>query len=402
MIGQSDVVDTIDDLNIKPQNYAQVVIDPALSHASFVAQFLNSELGKKTREWGKSGSTIPKLNKRALGELQLFIPDLATQGQMLGIEARISDEENTLLGLQNDLSKIRRDLWANPGTVETLSAQLSEFSIRMSGDAKEQATLGLEQWFDTIPFPLASILRAWQATPTDDYKTKHEHLLHFFEATAEFISVILLSAFSSNEALYEPHKEKLGNTMAKQHLSFERATFGTWKLVVEYLGKQTRQLLKERGKKPEDFKNDCAVCASIFADTTLRLPRLLCGVEIAQILGITNKWRNDWSGHGGVVSQAEAKQRNTQLIGQLEKLRQAMSDVWDNSMVVNLLHCIPRNGLFENEVAIMKGSNSEFLKESRGMSTWLDADRLYILSGDQSRALKLLPLRLWLESSQPT
>jgi len=392
MIGQSDVVASIDDLTLKAQNYAQVVVDPSRSHAAFVAQFLNSELGKKIREWGKSGTTIPKLNKQTLKMLKVFIPDLATQRKMLEVEARLSGEENTLLSLQNDLTELRCELWRNPRSADTVGERLSEFSARLSGNLKEQASIGLDQWFETIPFPLASILRAWQATPSDDYKTKHEHLLHFFEATAEFISVILLSAFSNNESLYAPHKEKLRETMAKQNLSFQRATFGTWKLVVEYLGKQTRSLLQENGKKPEDAKNDRAICASIFADSTLKLPNLLCSKDIAAVLGATNKMRNDWSGHGGVVGQEEAKLRNEQLLGQVEKLRQAMSDVWDGSVMVNALHCRPRKGIFENEIAMLKGSNSEFLKESRAMSTWLDVDSLYIINGDQSGALKMLPL----------
>ncbi len=392
MIGQSDVIASIDDLSLKAQNYAQVVVDPLRSHATFVAQFLNSELGKKIREWGKSGSTILKLNKQTLKKLKVFIPDLATQRKMLEIEAHLSGEENTLLSLQNDLAELRRELWRNPRSADTVGERLNIFSTRLSGNLKEQASIGLDQWFETIPFPLASILRAWQATPSDDYKTKHEHLLHFFEATAEFISVILLSAFKENEALYAPHKRKLKETMAKQNLSFQRATFGTWKLVVEYLGKQTRSLLQENGKKPEDAKNDRAICASIFADSTLKLPSLLCSKNIATVLGVTNKMRNDWSGHGGVVGQEEAKLRNEQLLGQVEKLRQAMSDVWDRSVIVTALHCRPRKGVFENEIAMLKGSNSEFLKESRAMSTWLDVDSLYIINGDQNGALKLLPL----------
>jgi hypothetical protein len=388
MIGQSDVVDSIDELTLKAQNYAQVVIDPSKSHATFIAQFLNCELGKKIREWSKSGTTISKLNKQTLKKLQVFIPDLANQQKMLEIEARLSAEENILLSLQNDLLELRRELWRRPRSADNVSDRLGEFSMRSAGELKEQASIGLDQWFETIPFPIASILRAWQATPSDDYKTKHEHLLHFFEATAEFVSVILLSAFSGNEALFAQHKEKLKETMAKQNLSFQRATFGTWKHVVEYFGKQTRSLLHENGKKPEDAKNDKA----IFADSTLKLPSLLSSKDIAAILGATNKMRNDWSGHGGVVGQEEARLRNEQLLGQVEKLRQAMSDIWDAAVVVNALHCRPRSGVFENEISILRGSNSEFLKESRAMSTWLYVDSLYIINGQQSSALKLLPL----------
>ena len=69
-----------------------------------------------------------------------------------------------------------------------------------------------------------------------------------------------------------------------------------------------------------------------------------------------------------------------------------MSDLWDSSVMVNALLCRPRRGIFENEIAILKGSNSEFLKEPREMSTWLDLENLYIINGDQKSALKLLPL----------
>ena len=391
MIGQSDVVDSIQELTLKTQNYAQVVVDPSRSQASFITQFLNSELGKKIREWGKSGTTIQRLNKQALKKLQVFIPDLATQHQMLEIETRITNEENTLLNLQNELSDLRRDLWRSPRSANTVDRRVTKFSTRMSIPKKE-ASIGLDQWLETIPFPIASILRAWRATPSDDFRAKQDHLLHFFEATAEFISVILLSAFSKNEELFEPHKLKLKKAMKKQNLSFHRATFGTWKLVVEYLGKQTRLLLQENNKNPEEAEKDRADCAGIFSDDTLRFPSFLCSKEIAVVLGVTNKMRNDLRGHGGILSQEQAKLHNAKLLGEVEKLRRAMSALWDSSVMVNALGCKRRKDVYENEIAILKGSNSEFLKESRKMFTCLDGTSLHIINGDQKSALKLLPL----------
>lgn len=391
MIGRSEVVDSIEEFTLKAQNYAQVIIDPSKSYAKFVMQFLNSELGMKIREWAPSG-IIPRLNKGSLKKLQVLMPDLETQQKMLEIDTRFSAEENILLGLQNDLTKLRRDLWKSPQAANMVSNSLEVFSERIAGVLKGQVSIGLDQWIETIPFPIASVLRAWQSTASDDFKAKYEHLLHFFEATAEFLGVILLSAFYGNEGLYDLHKVKLKESMAKQNLSFQRATFGTWKLVVEYLGKQTRSLLQENGKKFDDAKNDRSICETIFADQTLKLPRLLCSKEIIDVLQKTNSMRNNWTGHGGIVGQEEAQHRNEQLFGQVEKLRQAMSDVWDTSVVVNALNCKPRKGVFENEIAMLKGSNSEFLKESRTMSTWLDIDSLYIINGKQERALKLLPL----------
>jgi hypothetical protein len=56
------------------------------------------------------------------------------------------------------------------------------------------------------------------------------------------------------------------------------------------------------------------------------------------------------------------------------------------------VHCRPRRGVFENEIAVLMGSNSEFLKETRQMSTWLDVERLYLCTSGSGHALKLLPL----------
>lgn len=391
MIGVSDVVDSLDDLRLKPQNYAQVVINSERSNARFVAQFLNSEFGKEIREHSKTGF-IPKLNKQTLKSLRVFVPDLQAQRAMLEIEARITAEQNTLLGLQNEIGDLRRELWSNPQSTSEVDQSLTALSSRLSGSLRQHAVASLDQWFETLPFPLASILRAWQATPSQDFKTKHEHLLHFFEGTAEFLSVIFLSAFSSNEALFEAHKQKIMESLQKQNLSFQRATFGTWKLVVEYLGKQTRQLHSDKGKRPEDAKNDRALCGDMFSDPSLELPEALSRKEIAAILSTTNKMRNDWSGHGGVVGQEEAELRNEQLLGEVQKLREATADTWAETQLIYALHCRPRRGVFENEVGVLMGSNSEFLKETRPMATWLDVESLYLSKKDSGRALKLLPL----------
>ena len=54
MIGTSNVVERIDEFTLKAQNYARVVIKPDCCNARFVANYLNSELGKATREASKT------------------------------------------------------------------------------------------------------------------------------------------------------------------------------------------------------------------------------------------------------------------------------------------------------------------------------------------------------------
>ena len=385
LIGIRDVIDSLDDLALKPQSYAQVVINPERSRARFVVQFLNSEFGKETRNLSKSGQLVPRLNREMLGELPILVPDLQTQQAILEVEGRIADEQNTLIGLKNELAQIQRELWAKPQSIKEVDQRLSDFSEKLSGSLKRYAAAGLDQWFETLPFPLASILRAWQAAPSREPKIKFEHLLHFFEATAEFVSIILMSAFKSNEALFAQHKLKLNQSMQKSNLSFQRASFGTWKLVVEYLGKQTRDLLSGNDE-------DRLLCAEIFSDYSNALPKTVSSKELVNILAEANKMRNKTIGHGGIIGLEDAKRCNQQLLNNVQKLREVMADLWEETQLIQSTLCIKRKGVFENEVAILMGSNSEFLKESRTMSTCLDADLLYLLRNDETQALQLIPL----------
>src|SRR5206468_7270465 len=139
LIGNSNVVDSLGDLRLKKQNYAQVVIDPAKSNARFVARFLNSEFGRQMIEGSKTGF-IPKLNKQTLQDLRVLIPPLRLQKQMLEIETRIAEEQNTLVGLQIELEETRRDLWGNPRLAPDVEKRIEVFSKRLSGGLKEHTT----------------------------------------------------------------------------------------------------------------------------------------------------------------------------------------------------------------------------------------------------------------------
>jgi hypothetical protein len=385
LVGKSFVHTSDADLTLKLHNYAQVVIDKSLSDARFVAQFLNTELGREIREAHKTGITIQTLSTEGLKKLPIFIPSLETQTRMLEIRARIAGEESALLGLQNELASLLRDMWRNPSDTAQISDRLDRFASRLSPNIRKNVAGNLEEWFESLPFPLSSILRAWQATALDDFKTKYEHLLHFFEAMAEFTSVIFLSAFSSQETAFQQHREALARGLQKQNLSFLRPTFGTWKVVIEYLGSRTRSLLS-------GSEDDRTVCGEMFADPSLSLPVAISRQELMPIVSATNKRRNEWTGHGGVVGQSEARLRNEELLLQLQKFRDATGDVWVTADLLQPLNCKPRQGIFENDVAILTGSNSEFLKEKRKMATWLDLDRLYIAQKSAPRALALLPL----------
>ena len=102
--------------------------------------------------------------------------------------------------------------------------------------------------------------------------------------------------------------------------------------------------------------------------------------------------RNDWTGHGGVLGQKEARRLHEQLLSDVKKLRECMADAWTGTQLIRPLSCVMRNGVFDNDVAVLMGSNSEFLQASKATSTCLDTELIYLVSEGSSRALQLLPL----------
>jgi hypothetical protein len=103
--------------------------------------------------------------------------------------------------------------------------------------------------------------------------------------------------------------------------------------------------------------------------------------------------RNDWSGHGGVVGQDEAQLRNERLLGEVQKLREAIEDMWAETQLIHLVRGDLHRGLWANEVALLIGSNTPFLIETRSMSMPLEKDDLYLAPREGAgRALRLLPL----------
>lgn len=176
-------------------------------------------------------------------------------------------------------------------------------------------------------------------------------------------------------------------------MSLQLASFGTWKVVIEYLGKQTRELLKDNPQKPDDSKANQEICAELFSDPSLVLPSVVSRVELAQIISTTNTMRNNApTSHGGTPTQEEAWSLNEALLNELQKLRDVMADTWIGTQMIHALHSRMRRDQFENEVSILMGSNNEFLKENRTMKVCMDVERLYLSRKNSGRALKLLPL----------
>jgi hypothetical protein len=385
----SAVVLSADDLD-PGRSYYRLKLDSRRILAPFAAMFLDTELGRRMRAHGSILST-DTYNTWPDGEITLSagrlplipVPDLQTQRDVLRIQSRMRAAESALDAMQREIHECRKIILDEPSTRSTVSERVDALWSRAAGYA-ERLTADPDAWIESLPFPLASILRVWRSTRPGAFKEKYEHLLHYFEAFSELAACILLSAFDPRGAEWPPAMVDLVRDLSAHHQKLARPTFGTWIGTIKILGGAVRELLS---------RSDAGVMlpVGLFEEPSRRAMEVLSRRTLLDTVAKTNRWRNDWTGHGGVVGNDEARRRHEVLSDELETLRQATGDLWSNVQVVRALSIEVRNGVFQNEVEILRGSNSMFLRETRAMSTYLESDRLYVAAVNGDQALLLLP-----------
>lgn len=362
----------------------QLTLDSSRASASYVANLLNSGWGRQLSEYlfrtyGPNPSIEDLLN------LRICLPSIQDQEVALKLQAKIDGKLNELAPLVQECREYRARLFEDFGGGSGVqSAQKFLERLDLQG-VTEASGASWEGWIESLPFPLASILRTWMAAPSDRQKEKYEHLLHFFEAAAEFLGTVLLSAWEPYEAEFAPHRLKLQKELTNNRLSLKRSTFGTWVTVTGLMGKKTRELLADHSNGGRDL------CAAMFQDESLLLPTAISAKAFSRILAEANNCRNAWVGHSGVVGEAEAAERNEKLLSLLGQLRNAFGGIWSRTLLVSSVGCKPRSGKFESDLSLMMGSNSEFIREAYRTRGPLDVESLHLLQKESGMAFALLP-----------
>lgn len=355
-IGLSDAVNAQNDMKNKPQNYFQIVLKSEVN-AVYLAKWFNTELGLLLRESLMTGITIQKINKSTLEDSSIYLPEKKVQQEVLNIQSKVDEFKNELLSIQDKA-------WNYPNSHENLSKKLEKLN-------REE---GFAEWVETLPFPIASILYKYFATT--DVANKKDYLLHFFEAFAQFQAVLMMSAYAKNSAnldekyLYEIDSEKLS-----------RATFGTWVYIGRGMTKKIRQLLNDNSEH----------ALRLFQHKRKSFIETITSKKVYNILENTNKYRNDWKGHGGVESKQEAKNRLGLLEKELNLLRQAIGDVYEGYLLIK-----PGTGHFKSELyncncKLLKGTRATFKEKNIEVIKGLDIESLYFLEEESYEPLEILP-----------
>ena len=362
-VGNSDVVHNPSDFNIKPKNYLQVILNDEASPV-FLANYLNTTIGKLSLESRKVGTTIENLTISSITEMPLYIPDFQSQIKLIEVNNKI---ENISLAI----NELKENLWNRPSQVKQIEKEISQFEKDNS----------IEKWLDNLPFPISSIL--WKYYATTDNRNKTEHLFHFFEAFSEFLSLLMLSALNQNTEFYNSERHRWISSDKQYKDWIKKADFGGWNNLTANLAKATRTLLNDKKNKE--------IVLSLYGNPNNEFLQFITNKKVITILEEVRVYRNKWKGHGGVSSSQEDLNRVTLLEQKLNNLRQVIKDAFANCKLIVADTSKYKNGVFIYKAKELVGIRTPFNEVQIESLIPLDDSKLYFLHENQNKPIELLP-----------
>lgn len=348
------------------KSYFQLVVNTELADAEFLAGFLNTSLGHLVRDVVRQGAVIPRITKNLLQQVHLYLPPQDARN----LQTQAVDVHKTILRLKAELSELESRLWQRPIAVGKIHS-----SLRLVNREER-----FEEWIDSLPFPLASVLWVYH-TETGSYKERYERALLVCEALAEFMAVVYLSAFNSAASRWSELQPKLMAALAEHKLSFELGTFGTWRVVVECLGAEARRLLNAERE----------VCFQLFKTRNPEVLETILSKRLVGLLQDANAIRNNWSGHKGAVSESAAKQVYDKLSQHISTVRNVFGTAWEAYELLLPNICKVRGGVFTYSARRIMGSRTPFRSIDLALAEGMEDGHLHLWSPDETRTLKLLP-----------
>ena len=355
-LGKSDVVTSLSDLQIKPQNYFQVLVDQEKILPDFLAFILNTDMGITLRLRAAEG-WIPSLNRERINRMEVPVPSLKMQKAVLNLWGELDQIERETSLLKDQLKNL-------PVSYEKIKQKIKDINNRGNK---------FEQWIDTLPYPLATILKRY--TTFDTAQQKQEMLLYFFEAYSIFIAGILIAIYKQPQ-FNESKIQDIGIGF------FEKASFGSWVKIDRAFANVFREQM--------DKKLDTIL--SCFHTDDRSLVNLLCLKDVYSILQKTCDYRNSWKGHSGISSEEIYEDHVRVLHDELLNMQERLKDLYEKVRLVRPVNTKLSQGIFTNKVEILTGPNAYFKTAEIVGDMPLDTEMLYMQVLDTGATIELPPL----------
>ncbi|MEA5489099.1 MULTISPECIES: hypothetical protein [Pseudanabaena] len=359
---KSHIVANPSEIDVESDSGYQIQLDESKANSIYVANYLNSYTGQKLRQ-----RTVVKeiLNSYQVLNCPLYLPNIEMQSEIGEINKKIDK-------FSSHLEELKQSLWKHPKNYKSISKEIKNINTEDK----------LEDWIETLPFPLSSIL--WRYHATKDNGRKVEHLFHFFEALSEFFSMIMLSALVKNQDFYTQECHKWINKDEKFKDWYLKATFGSWNNLTSSLAKETRTYLNA-DKNTQDF------CKQIYGNPDSAFLNMLTSKDIGRILNDVCQYRNRWKGHGGIAGEEEIKNRVADLEQNLNELRKYIADGFEDAKVISAKQGEFEEGVFTFTVKELVGAKSPFREVEIRSLIALDKKKLYLVHSSQTQPVELLP-----------
>lgn len=350
-----------------------VRVDERAIDPSFLTAWLNSEQGVSSRRRAiKAASTGTALNAvrsdprslmRWADELIVPMPDRSIQRALASADERLASFEA-------ELTARRESVWASPDIAE-------EVVNRLAAAFDDSLTA----WLDHLPFPIAAAL--WTAQTSSTPSQQQRAYIHAWEAIVTFHATVLLAVNRSDPGSSIEVEAAIRDLLEEQNLGIERASFGTWVIIIERVSKELRRTL-EHGDEDE-----IARVRRAFGDLSATGIDRLISKDLVKKFKEVNGKRNRWLGHGGYTSDGELETQVISLESDLSALRQLLGSVWTQLLLVRAGSSkLRRDGRIQTaEVAV--GTRSPFKTGTFHVGDeMIDGDLYLVRDGSQS------PLRL--------
>jgi len=352
-----------------PENTKQFTcfeLDKEKVRAQYLLQWLETSQGRMALRAAGAYSLVGplRISSKSLERLTCYIPYPQEQTDILSALRKLEL-------LRTEMQEIETSCWTGEFSGE-------ELQLRSQTVNKEDR---YEDWLESLPFPLASIL--WRhKISVDDPRIRYGVLLHFFEGLAAFLATIHLSAFSSHGMTWRALQKTLLAKLQQQHLSLERATFGTWRVTTEFLAARARKMLKN--------DEQASLVYSMYATTNIQWLQKLFDSNLATIISKANRIRNDY-GHGGAIGESQACIVEKELFALVEQVRSVFGRGWQRYELMQADKMDYSDGSFIFHAPRLMGTRNQFERVKYTTTIPMDTGKLHILADGEDQGLKLLP-----------
>lgn len=372
-------------LRDRPSLWFMLEVDSERVEPAYLAHWLNTPAGAVALRAESYGSDLRHIRRRDVERVRVPNPPMAQQLRVLRLITRAREVESLARSVQQQVLL--------PGAAHDELEQL--LSVAREAEAKS-----LEQWFESLPFPLASILRRYRQYE-DDPERAVRVLDHFFEAFGVFWATILISALEqAGEIPGDFTMEIRREIQTKQLYSLHRSTMRTWSFIGGKIARWFRGRLFPQDSVSKSDEDDES--ADIDARTPSLDPRKCFGTSsrevlqsllskrIVTILERASKLRNDTRGHGGATSKDAAQTLLGRFRAELVQLREQIMPAFAAFRLYRVGKPEIGDGMHTYDVEVLQGSNSAFLGAELHLED-LPKTGALVLSTNEGRSLPLVP-----------